>query len=84
MRSLDPDTPAPRAGWSLAAELAAMPHVWRQLLEDHVPNAHGRCRACTQGGTGIAIVRWPCGPRNVAEAAAQVHADGSGPAQRCG
>ena len=64
----------PRGDWGLAAELASMTNVWRRLLEDHVPNARGRCQACTQGGTGIAIVRWPCGPRQVAEAAARYHA----------
>ena len=63
--------------WAAAAELAPMTAVWRQLLEDHVPNAGGRCRACTQGGTGIPTARWPCGPRRVAEAAAHHHARGA-------
>ena len=65
--------------WAAAAELAPMTAVWRQLLEDHVPNTVGRCRACTQGGTGIPTARWPCGPRRIAEAAAQHHA---GPQRR--
>ena len=60
--------------WTAAAELAPMTQVWRRLLEVHVPNALGRCQACTQGGTGIPTARWPCGPRKVAEAAAQCHA----------
>ena len=64
--------------WGLAAELAPMTGVWRQLLDDHVPNSLGRCRACTQGGTGIPTVHWPCGPRNIAEAAAEYHARGTG------
>jgi len=51
-----------------------MTEVWRQLLTDHVPNSQGRCQACTQGGTGIPMARWPCGPRRIAEAAAQCHA----------
>jgi len=59
--------------WSAAAELAAMPEVWRHLLDVHVPDASGRCRACTQGGTGIPARRWPCGPRKLGEAAAQLH-----------
>ena len=65
------------SGWGLAAEVAPMTDVWRQLLDDHVPDSRGRCRACTQGGTGIPTVRWPCGPRNIAEAAAQYHARGT-------
>ena len=64
--------------WALAAELAPMTGVWRQLLDDHVPDSLRRCRACTQGGTGIPTVRWPCGPRNIAEAAAEYHARGTG------
>jgi hypothetical protein len=60
--------------WAAAAELAPMIGVWRQLLTDHVPSARGRCQACTQGGTGIPTARWPCGPRRIAEAAAQYHA----------
>ena len=71
----DDSISAPDAsGWAAAAELAPMTDVWRQLLSDHVPNAHGRCQACTQGGTGIPTARWPCGPRRIAEAAAQCHA----------
>ena len=73
MLPADTGTSTPCGDWTLAAELAPMTAVWRQLLDDHVPNSHGRCRACTQGGTGIATVRWPCGPRNIAEAAARYH-----------
>jgi hypothetical protein len=60
--------------WAAAAELAPMTAVWKQLLEDHVPNSDGRCRTCTQGGTGIPTVQWPCSPRKIAEAAARYHA----------
>lgn len=74
--SPDIDAPTPDDNWTAAAELAPMTGVWRRLLDDHVPNAQGRCRACTQGGTGIATTRWPCGPRQVAEAAARRHAAG--------
>ena len=51
----DNSSPAPElSDWAAAAgELAPMIGVWRQLLTDHVPNTHGRCQACTQGGTGI-------------------------------
>jgi hypothetical protein len=72
----DNSSPAPElSNWVAAAgELAPMIGVWRQLLTDHVPNTHGRCQACTQGGTGIPTARWPCGPRRIAEAAAQCYA----------
>ena len=66
-------TPTASADWAAAAELAPMTAVWRKLLEDHVPTSGGRCRKCTQGGTGIPAERWPCGPRKLAEAAAELH-----------
>jgi hypothetical protein len=71
----DTGRPPTSGEWRIAAELAPMTTVWRRLLRDHVPTSLGRCRACTQGGTGIPTARWPCGPRNVAEAARR-HADG--------
>jgi hypothetical protein len=74
MTSDDSGAPPASGDWATAAELASMPDVWRRLLVDHVPAADGRCRACTQGGTGIPTARWPCGPRLVAEAAARHHA----------
>jgi hypothetical protein len=74
MASADNSPPPTPSGWTAAAELAPMIDVWRQLIEDHVPNSHGRCLACTQGGTGIPTTRWPCGPRRIADAAAQCHA----------
>jgi hypothetical protein len=48
----DDSLSASLANWSAAVELAPMIEVWRRLLADHVPNSYGRCRACTQGGTG--------------------------------
>lgn len=60
--------------WAIAAELAPMTQVWHRLLEEHVPTPLGRCRGCTQGGTGIPATRWPCGPRKLAEAAATLGA----------
>ena len=72
----DSSTSPTPTNWAIAAELAPMTNVWRQLLDDHVPDPLGRCRACTQGGTGIPTARWPCGPRNLAEAAAHCHAGG--------
>jgi hypothetical protein len=67
------DDRAATSNWTAAIELAAMPGVWRPLLEVHVPDPSGRCRGCTQGGTGIPAGRWPCGPRKLAEAAAHLH-----------
>ena len=61
--------------WAAAVELAPMTGVWRQLLQDHQPGPSGRCRGCTQGGTGIPLTRWPCGPWKVAEAASRVVVD---------
>jgi hypothetical protein len=73
VRPDDTSTPAPPSAWTLAAELAPMTDVWRKLLEEHVPTPVGRCRACTQGGTGIPTLRWPCGPHKIAEAAAHYY-----------
>jgi hypothetical protein len=69
----DDRTPSTSSNWTAAAELASMTTVWRRLLDDHVPDRHGRCRCCTQGGTGIPTTRWPCGPRKLAEAAAHLY-----------
>ena len=71
MHADDPRSPVAAGDWATAAALSAMPGVWNRLLEEHVPAPDGRCRACTQGGTGIPTTRWPCGPRLVAEAAAR-------------
>ena len=71
----DPTRSAQSSDWTAAAELAQMTTLWQRLLEDHVPTSQGYCRACTQGGTGIPTVRWPCGPRRIAEAAARYHAE---------
>jgi hypothetical protein len=69
----DSSLSAPLTHWAAATELAPMIEVWNRLLTDHVPNSHGRCQACTQGGTGMPTAHWPCGPRRIAEAAAQCH-----------
>jgi hypothetical protein len=36
----------------VAAQLAPMARVWHQLIIEHGPNPEGRCRGCTEGGTG--------------------------------
>lgn len=43
-----------------ARELAGLPEVTGRLLILHVPDQHGRCRACTAPGTGIPAAAWPC------------------------
>jgi hypothetical protein len=50
---------------SAAAALAENPRLWRILLFAHQPDRHGRCSACVS-------VRWPCGPRKLAERAEQI------------
>ena len=74
MQADDGTTPSTFDGWAAAVELAPMTRMWQRLLENHVPTPRGRCRGCTQGGTGIPAVVWPCGPRTLAEAAATLHA----------
>lgn len=52
-----------------AEAIAGNPRLWRALLFAHQPNGHGECHSCYG-------VRWPCGPRALAERAEQMHADG--------
>lgn len=44
----------------LARELSTLPEVTQRLLELHVSDGHGKCRACTRPGTGIPAAAWPC------------------------
>jgi hypothetical protein len=53
----------------VAAALADMPDVIAALLRDHVPDPHGRCRACGRPGTGTPHLAAPCPLRWIAEAA---------------
>jgi hypothetical protein len=53
----------------LARELARMPGVPQRLLAVHVPDEHGRCRACTASGTGLPDGKWPCALHFYASAA---------------
>jgi hypothetical protein len=48
----------PRAEWPFAVELAAMPDVWRALLESHVSGRDGRCRGCYSQVRSAP--HWPC------------------------
>lgn len=57
----------------LADELAPMVAVWTRLLTLHLPDADGRCRTCTQGGTGLPGNPWPCTLHGLATLAARRH-----------
>lgn len=46
-----------------------MVEVWRQLLRDHVPNPHGRCRACTQGVSSFLTNHTSSGPSRLSDPA---------------
>lgn len=58
----------------LADELAPMVELWERLLTLHRPDRNGRCRTCTQGGTGLPGTPWPCALRRIAELAQRRHA----------
>lgn len=57
----------------LADELAPMVEVWQRLLSLHRPDRTGRCRTCTQGGTGLPGTQWPCALHGIAELAQRRH-----------
>jgi hypothetical protein len=57
----------------LADELAPMVAVWERLLLQHLPDRTGRCRTCTQGGTGLPGTPWPCALHGIAELARRRH-----------
>lgn len=58
--------------WATAVELAPMAEMWGRLLAEHRPDADGRCRCCTRGGTGIPSIAWPCALFVVADQARQI------------
>jgi hypothetical protein len=58
----------------LAAELAPMVEVWQRLLAQHIPDRAGRCRTCTEGGTGLPSLSWPCSIHGIADLARRCHA----------
>lgn len=62
----------------LADELAPMVAVWERLLATHLPDRSGRCRTCTQGGTGLPGTQWPCALHGLAELARRSHARTAG------
>lgn len=62
----------------LADELAPMVEVWERLLVLHLPDRTGRCRTCTQGGTGLPGTQWPCALHGIAELARRRHGRAQG------
>ena len=51
----------PAESWlRLAIELSALPGTADRLLDRHVDAGCGRCRECTQPGTGLPGASWPC------------------------
>ncbi len=62
----------------LADELAPMVEVWQRLLSLHRPDRTGRCRTCTQGGTGLPGTQWPCALHGIAELAQRRHGHAQG------
>jgi hypothetical protein len=68
----------PQLEWPFAVELAAMPEVWRALLELHVSGRDGRCRGCHSQVRSAP--HWPCtlyraAPRRAAVRARRIAAD---------
>jgi hypothetical protein len=63
----------PQAEWPFAVELAAMPEVWRALLELHVSGRDGRCRGCHSQVRSAP--HWPCTLYRAAVQARRIAAD---------
>jgi hypothetical protein len=76
----DPGNPGPTGPrhFRLADELAPMVEVWERLLALHLPDRTGRCRTCTQGGTGLPGTPWPCALHGIAELARHRHGRAQG------
>lgn len=74
MNRTDPDL------WRALAEIVSLDAgQYRRLLAIHVDAGCGRCRACTQGGTGLPRTPWPCTTHKLATLAARIDRDrGSG------
>jgi hypothetical protein len=70
----DPQAPTPLSQHHrLADQLAPMVDVWERLLAAHQPDRGGRCRTCTQGGTGLPGTQWPCALHGLADLARSRH-----------
>lgn len=55
-----------------------MVEVCERLLVRHLPDRTGRCRTCTQGGTGLPGTHWPCALHGIAELARRRHGHAQG------
>jgi hypothetical protein len=55
---------------AVAVELARHPEAWARLIELHVADADGRCRACRWQIR--AAERWPCALHVVAVSAREI------------
>lgn len=55
----------------LAELIGNEPGMAERLLASHVPDRHGKCRACVNGGQSGNQV-WPCSTYENARAAAQL------------
>jgi len=63
----------PPLRWNTFTEvLSFMPDVIGRMLAAHTPAASGRCRCCTEGGTGVPHAPWPCPPHELAAAADRI------------
>lgn len=59
--------------WGTFTEiLSVMPEQYTRLLATHVDAGNGRCRACTEGGTGVPHEPWPCAVHDVAARADRI------------
>ncbi len=56
-----------------ARELAPLVRVWTTLIDQHLPDAAGLCRAC-RSSTGVRQ-HWPCRLATVADLARRAAAD---------
>ena len=56
-------------------ELAVHVQTWTRMKGLHTPTPDGFCsaRICAKGGTGIAVMPWPCASRQLADWAAWIH-----------
>jgi hypothetical protein len=61
----------------VVAQLAQMPDVIGQLLQDHEADSTGRCRACTKSGTGYRVTAYPCPLARLARAALEIRQGGT-------
>jgi hypothetical protein len=56
-------------------ELAQWVDLWTRMRQVHTPTPDGFCsaRICAKGGTGIALMPWPCVSRRLADLASRAH-----------